>query len=140
MTYSQEQYDALLAVCRSYRQDTERLEAENARLTEKLKQVLLAVDTVKEMNAMCNIDEQNAEIERLKDDYAKLQEQFAKYQTASDKEILAQVKQAKIEVLNKLRERVETAIDSYFNLDGGGYYLAEGAMNDIDELIREVEK
>lgn len=28
MTYSQEQYDALLAVCRSYRQDAERLEAE----------------------------------------------------------------------------------------------------------------
>lgn len=86
------------------------------------------------------IVEQENEIERLKDDYAKLQEQFAKYQTASDKEILAQVKQAKIEVLNKLRERVETAIDAYFNLDGGGYYLAEGAMNDIDELIREVEE
>lgn len=80
------------------------------------------------------------EIERLKDDYAKLQEQFAKYQTASDKEILAQVKQAKIEVLNKLRERVETAIDTYFNLDGGGYYLAEGALDDIDELIEEVEE
>lgn len=80
------------------------------------------------------------EIERLKDDYTKLQEQFAKYQTASDKEILAQVKQAKIEVLNKLRERVETAIDTYFNLDGGGYYLAEGALDDIDELIEEVEE
>lgn len=26
MTYTQEQYDALLAVCRSYRQDVERLE------------------------------------------------------------------------------------------------------------------
>lgn len=86
------------------------------------------------------IVEQENEIERLKDDYAKLQEQFAKYQTASDKEILTQVKQAKIEVLNKLKERVETAIDAYFNLDGGGYYLAEGAMNDIDELIREVEE
>lgn len=85
------------------------------------------------------IVEQENEIERLKDDYAKLQEQFAKYQTASDKEILAQVKQAKIEVLNKLRERVETAIDAYFNLDGGGYYLAEGAMNDIDELLKEYE-
>lgn len=103
------------------------------------------------------ITEQEKEIERLKDenkencwkcieakrvteeDYAKLQEQFAQYQTASDKEILAQVKQAKIEVLNKLKERVETAIDAYFNLDGGGYYLAEGAMNDIDELLKEYE-
>ena len=36
----------------------DRLEAENERLTERLKQVLLSIDTVKEMNAMCNIDEQ----------------------------------------------------------------------------------
>lgn len=91
-------------------------------------------------DALNVIIEQEQEIEKWKNDYAKLQEQFAKYQTASDKEIAAQVKQAKIEVLNKLKERVETAIDAYFNLDGGGYYLAEGAMNDIDELIGEVEE
>ena len=36
----------------------DRLEAENERLTERLKQVLLSIDTVKEMNAMCNIDDQ----------------------------------------------------------------------------------
>lgn len=36
----------------------DRLEAENERLTERLKQVLLSIDTVKEMNIMCNIDEQ----------------------------------------------------------------------------------
>lgn len=100
---------------------------------------LMCTDKLK-TDALNVIIEQEQEIERLKDDYAKLQEQFAKYQTASDKEIAAQVKQAKIEVLNKLKERVETAIDTYFNLDGGGYYLAEGAMNDIDELIREVEE
>ena len=46
--------------------EIERLKDEDTRLTEKLKQVLLAVDTVKEMTAMCNIDKQNAEIERLK--------------------------------------------------------------------------
>ena len=50
------------------------------------------------------------------------------------------VKQAKIDVLNKLKERIKTAIDTYFNLDGGGYYLAEGALDDIDEFIEEVEK
>lgn len=33
------------------------LKAENERLTERLKQVLLSIDTVKEMNAMCNIDD-----------------------------------------------------------------------------------
>ena len=50
-----------------------------------------------------------------------------------------QVKQAKIDVLNKAKERIKTAIDTYFNLDGGGYYLAEGAIDDIDGLIEEVE-
>lgn len=100
---------------------------------------LMCTDKLK-TDALNVIIEQEQEIEKWKNDYAKLQEQFAKYQTASDKEIAAQVKQAKIEVLNKLKERVETAIDAYFNLDGGGYYLAEGAMNDIDELIREVEE
>lgn len=33
-------------------------EAENKRLSEKLGSILLSIDTVKEMNAMCNIDEQ----------------------------------------------------------------------------------
>lgn len=100
---------------------------------------LMCTDKLK-TDALNVIIEQEQEIEKWKNDYAKLQEQFAQYQMASDKEILAQVKQAKIEVLNKLKERVETAIDAYFNLDGGGYYLAEGAMNDIDELIREIEE
>ena len=91
-------------------------------------------------DALNVIIEQEQEIEKWKNDYAKLQEQFAQYQMASDKEILAQVKQAKIDVLNELKERVETAIDAYFNLDSGGYYLAEGALDDIDELIEEVEE
>lgn len=33
-------------------------EAEKKRLSEKLEQILLSIDTVKEMNAMCNINEQ----------------------------------------------------------------------------------
>lgn len=56
------------------------------------------------------------------------------------KEGYGDVKQAQIDVLNKLKERIKTAIDTYFNLDGGGYYLAEGAIDDIDGLIEEVEK
>lgn len=95
---------------------------------------LMCTDKLK-TDALNVIIEQEQEIEKLKNDYAKLQEQFAQYQMASDKEIIAQRKQAKIEVLNKLKERVETAIDAYFNLDSGGYYLAEGALDDIDELI-----
>ena len=51
-----------------------------------------------------------------------------------------QLKQAQIDILNKLKERIKTAIDTYFNLDGGGYYLAEGAIDDIDGLIEEGEQ
>ena len=96
-----------------------------------------------------DVSEYKAEIERLKDDYAKLQEQFAQYQMASDKEIIAQKKEAEqlfesnmkavleiekkqsqIDVLNKLKER---AI--------GYTFLGEklATETDIDELIKEVE-
>ena len=67
------------------------------------------------------------EIEQLKDDYVKLQEQFADYQMASDKEIAAQAKQAKIDVLNKAKERLNSA-------PNGWAYTTY-----IDELIEEVE-
>ena len=68
------------------------------------------------------------------------------YETINDiavalvKEGYGNVKQAQIDVLDKLKERIKTAIDTYFNLDGGGYYLAEGAIDDIDGLIEEVEQ
>jgi len=107
---------------------------------------------------MNKLVEQDAEIERLKTDYAKLQEQFAQYQMASDKEIRAQKeeaekrfesnmkavleiekKQAQVDVLNKLKERIETAIDTYYNKDGGGYYLAEDVLDDVGLLIEEVQ-
>ena len=70
------------------------------------------------------------EIEQLKDDYAKLQEQFADYQMASDKEIAAQVKQAKIDILNELKTH------SYYDDD---YMEGYVFVNNIDELIEEVE-
>lgn len=85
--------------------EIERLKAENARLTERLGQVLLSIDTVKEMNAMCNIAEQ--------------------------------IKQAKIDVLNELKERIKTAIDAYWNSNSGGYYLAEDVITDINNTIEE---
>lgn len=58
-------------------------------------------------DALNVIIEQEREIERLKVDYSKLQEQFANYQLASGKEIMAQVKQAKIDVLNELKPLLE---------------------------------
>ena len=38
------------------------------------------------------------------------------------------------------KDEIKKALDTYFNLDGGGYYLAEDALDDIDELIKEVEE
>ena len=67
-------------------------------------------------------------------------EQLNDIAVALVKEGYGDVKQAQIDVLNKLKERIKTAIDTYFNLDGGGYYLAEGAIDDIDGLIKEVEQ
>lgn len=78
-----------------------------------------------------DVSEYKAEIERLKDDYVKLQEQFADYQMASDKEIVAQAKQAKIDVLNELKTH------SYYD---DNYMEGYVFVGDIDELIEEVEK
>lgn len=78
--------------------EIERLNAENIRLTTKLGQVLLSIDTVKEMNAMCNIEEQ--------------------------------VKQAKIDVLNKLKS-LSIYDDNYLD----GYVF----IDDIDKLLEEYE-
>lgn len=97
-------------------------------------------------NALDLITEQENEIDRLKakdeetclkcieskhataEEYAKLQEEFANYQLASDKEIRAQVKQAKIDVLNKVKEKLDSAPNGWAYT---GY---------IDDLIEEIEK
>lgn len=77
-----------------------------------------------------DVSEYKAEIERLRDNYAKLQEQFAQYQMATDKEIIAQAKQAKIDVLNELKTH------SYYDdnyLDGYVF------VSDIDKLLEGVQ-
>lgn len=76
--------------------EIEKLKAENIRLTTKLGQVLLSIDTVKEMNTMCSIDEQR--------------------------------KQAKIDVLNELKEKCK--------FDG---HTVAVHKNDIDDMIAEYE-
>lgn len=99
-------------------------------------------------DALNLITEQEKKIERLKDenkencwkcieakrvteeDYAKLQEQFANYQIASDKEMIAQVKQAKIDVLNRLKS-LSIYDDNYLD----GYVF----IDDIDKLLEEYE-
>lgn len=107
----------------------------------------IAVALVKE--GYGDISEYKAEIESLKNANIELVDSLVFYKDKSYKleknvdklktEIRQEVKQAQIEILGKLKERIKTAIDTYFNLDGGGYYLAEDALDDIDELIEEVE-
>ena len=57
-------YDELRKFCIKYyneakdlRQEVVELKVDNEHLTNKLRYILLSIDTVKEMNAMCNIDE-----------------------------------------------------------------------------------
>ena len=85
-------------------------------------------------DACALITEQEKEIERLKDDYAKLQELFAQYQMASDKEIRAQIKQAKIDVLNELKEKRTTVFIDIDKVDEAVF------IDDIDELLKEYKK
>ena len=74
------------------------------------------------------------EYDKLKDDYAKLQELFAQYQMASDKEIRAQIKQAKIDVLNELKEKRTTVFIDIDKVDEAVF------IDDIDELLKEYKK
>ena len=85
-------------------------------------------------DACALITEQEKEIERLKDDYAKLQELFAQYQMASDKEIIAQIKQAKIDVLYELKEKRTTVFIDIDKVDEAVF------IDDIDELLKEYKK
>lgn len=82
--------------------EIEKLKAENIRLTTKLGQVLLSIDTVKEMNTMCSIDEQ--------------------------------VKQAKIDVLNELKDKM-------FEREYMGVKYKERIFyeSEINEMIAEVQ-
>lgn len=107
-------------------------------------------------DALTLITEQEKKIEQLTEERNRYAETLAQYQIASDKEIAAQVKQLKTEctllddelrnarqetinVLNKLKGNIKNAIDTYYNSQGGGYYLAEDVINDIDELIKEAQ-
>ena len=82
--------------------EIEKLKAENIRLTTKLGQVLLSIDTVKEMNTMCSIDEQR--------------------------------KQAKIDVLNELKDKM-------FEREYMGVKYKERIFyeSEINEMIEELQ-
>lgn len=68
------------------------------------------------------------------EEYAELQEEFANYQLARDKEIRAQVKQAKIDVLNELKDKM-------FEREYMGVKYKERIFyeSEIDDMIAEVK-
>lgn len=49
-------------------------------------------------------------------------------------------RQDTIDVLNRLKGNIKNAIDTYYNSQGGGYYLAEDAIDDIDDMIAEIKE
>lgn len=73
------------------------------------------------------IDDLKAENKQLKTECALLDDE------------LRIARQDTINVLNELKENIKRAIDTYYNSQGGGYYLAEDVINDIDELLKEYE-
>lgn len=78
-----------------------------------------------------DVSEYEAEIERLKAENARFENNM--------KNVLEiEKKQAKIDVLTEVKESIKTAINNYWESNGGGYYLAEDAINDIDEFITEI--
>lgn len=42
------------------------------------------------------------------------------------------------EFVEKLKETITNAINTYYNSNGGGYYLAEDVIEDIDNLVKEM--
>lgn len=90
-----------------------------------------------------------SEIERLQEDYSKLQELFAQYQMASDKEIIAQKKEAEKRFENNMKsvleiEKKQAKIDVLNALKNKSYvndYCREVVeVEKIDEMIKELIK
>lgn len=88
------------------------------------------------MNAMCSIDEQNAEIARLKAEMKQLKTNAeilargVRDLNHENYELTEQVKQAKIDVLNKLKSK------SYVN----DYCREVVEVEKIDQMIKELTK
>ena len=104
---------------------------------------LMCTDKLK-TDALNVIIEQEQEIEKWKNDYAKLQEQFAQYQMASDKEIIAQKKQAVKEFAEKLKDYInDKIIEEFFDMAVGIKYFTidiDEFEEHVDELLKEYEK
>ena len=130
-------YDAGYGNVSEYKAERELLGSQIKVLKQRLNNKYIEVDNLNRdyHNSFERLKAQEREIERLKDENARLQEQFAKYQLASDKEIVAQVKQAKIDVLNELKKKTH---NYYPSIDS--YCLSQHVVlvRDIDKLLEEI--
>lgn len=59
--------------------------------------------------------------------------------TISEEFITDIKREAVKEFADRLKETITNAIDTYYNSYGGGYYLAENTIDEIDELLKEYE-
>lgn len=80
------------------------------------------------------INRQKAEIERLEKELMKCKlEKEMLYNLGTEIKTVA-IK----EFADRLKENITSAIDTYYNSNGGGYYLAEDTIEDIDNLVKEM--
>ena len=77
------------------------------------------------------INRQKAEIERLKKNIDGLN-------IFTKNHIKVIRLQAIKEFAERLKETITNAINTYYNSNGGGYYLAEDVIEDIDDLVKEM--
>ena len=82
MTYSQEQYDALLAVCNSYRQDVEQLKTECTLLDDELRNARQeTINVLNELKAKSYVNDYCREVVEVE----KIDELIAEVLNAEDK-------------------------------------------------------
>ena len=131
--YAERLIDSNYGDVSEYKAEREMLGSKIKVLEQRLNNKYIEIDNLNRdySNAFERSRTQRREIERLKDGYAQVQEQFAQYQMASDKEIKAQRKQAQIDVLNRLKVFSEPYPNSW------GIYVID--VDHIDKLIKEVQ-
>ena len=90
-------------------------------------------------NTLDLINRQQAEIDRLNAENMLTMSERNAFRN-SFYEVSKQLKHAKSESIKefaeRLKENITNAIDTYYNSNGGGYYLAEDVIDDIDNLVK----
>lgn len=85
-------------------------------------------------NALDLINRQNAEIERLNIELQSMRSAANSYKMHYE----AAKSEAIKEFAERLNGTITNAINAYYNSNGGGYYLAEDVIEDIDNLVKEM--